>query len=159
METVQLAVSDGERLVVRVPGDAMAGRELAWHGITWDPNDETLTIADRELHRFQKLKTTGEFVSEYGVDGANPCDIEFVDWQGGPMAVVPCLRGKGDSAGVVLLMHGEQIVATLKPKDDLGLEQFEHIHNAIGVVVDGKLHVLCYGWSPGCYAVLEHIAE
>ena len=127
------------------------------HGLVWDPIDETLAIADREHHWVQKLNLDGDFVSGYQVDGGNPCDIDFVEWRSEPLTLVSCLRAKGWGFGVVHLLRGTEIVATLKPKDDLGLEAFDHIHNAVGVVVDKKLYVLCYGWNPGCFAVLEHV--
>ena len=71
--------------------------------------------------------------------------------------VAGCLTGP--DKGVVQILRDGEVVSTLKPKLDLGLSQFEHIHNAAGVVVGGKLYVLCYGWNPGCYAVLEHVKE
>lgn len=129
------------------------------HGVTHDKSDDTLVIADRELQWAQKLTTAGEFVEGFDMAGANPCDVDFVEHGGETLMVAGCLKGKDGTAGVVQLLRDGKVVSTLKPKDDLGLDQFDHIHNAVGVVVDGKLFVLCYGWNPGCYAVLEHVAE
>ena len=85
------------------------------------------------------------------------CDIDFVDWRGERLMIAVCLRAEGDAPGVVHVIRGRQIVSTLRPKLDLGLEEFEHIHSAAGVVVDDRLFVLCYGWNPGGYALLEMV--
>lgn len=128
------------------------------HGVTHDPADGTLLVSDRERLWVQRMTTGGEFVE--GIDtGGAPCDADLVEWGGGTLMVVGCLRGDGWGPGSVKLIRDGEVVSTLKPKEDLGLEEFEHIHNAAGVVVEGKLYVLCYGWNPGCYAVLEHVAE
>ncbi|MEO0529762.1 MAG: hypothetical protein AAF266_04200 [Planctomycetota bacterium] len=128
------------------------------HGVTFDPTDDTLVIADREHQWAQRLSLDGEFVEGYQTLG-NVCDIDFVEFDGERLMIAGCLRGPDNTAGVVQVMRDGEVVSTLSPKSDLGLDQFEHIHNAIGVVVDEKLFVLCYGWNPGCYAVLEHVTE
>ncbi|MEO1495669.1 MAG: hypothetical protein AAFV43_00805 [Planctomycetota bacterium] len=128
------------------------------HGITLDPSDGTLAVADRERQWVQKFTPAGRFVSSIDTGGANPCDIDFLTWKGEPIAVVGCLRGPQNTSGVVQIVQDGEVVSTLRPKADLSLDAFEHIHNAVGVVVDEKLFVLCYGWNPGCYAVLEHVA-
>lgn len=136
-----------------------AGRFTTCHGITWDATNKLLVVADREHFLLQKFDLAGNFVTQVGVEGASPCNVEFVKWNNKPLAVVPCLRGPNWSAGVIKLYRDDHIVATLKPKKDLGLESFQHIHHAIGTVVEGKLFILCYGWNPGCYAVLEQVSE
>ena len=70
------------------------------------------------------------------------------------------LPDKGDLIvhEISILRDGE-VVSTLRPKADLGIEAFQHVHNAVGVVTGGQLYVLCYGWNPGCYAVLELVVD
>ena len=131
------------------------------HGITLSEDEQTLLVSDREHHWVQRLTPDGEFIEGIDVGGGNPCDVDFVEFQGESLMVVGCLRGEGNTAGVVQLLRKIEnkwtVVSTLQLKKELGLEAFEHIHNAAGIVVDGKLYILCYGWNPGCYAVLEHI--
>lgn len=127
------------------------------HGIVFDKEDQTLLIADRERQWLQKLTYKGDFIEGFQTDQANPCDIDFVEHDGDRLMIVGCLTSPDD--GVVKILKDGKVVSTLKPKKDLGLNQFKHIHNAAGVTVDGKLYVLCYGWNPGCYAVLEHITD
>lgn len=129
------------------------------HGVTLDASDGTLVIADRERQWAQKMTPAGEFIEGYDMDGANPCDVDFVEFDGDTLMVAGCLVGPNGTPGVVQLLRDGKVVSTLKPKLDLGIEAFQHIHNAAGVVVEGKLFVLCYGWNPGCYAVLEHVAD
>lgn len=142
-------------------GDAgqTPGKFSTNHGITLDPSDDTLAVADRERQWVQKFTPEGEFVGSIDTAGGNPCDIDFLDWQGSQLAVVGCLRGPDDTSGVVQLVRDGAVVSTIRPKVDLGLEAFEHIHNAVGVVREGKLYLLCYGWNPGCFAVLEHVVD
>lgn len=135
------------------------GRFSTNHGVTFDPTDETLLIADRERQWVQRVTLAGQFVEGLDTAGANPCDVDFVEHGGERLMVVGCLVGPNDTPGVVQLLRDGEVVSTLRPKLDLGLAEFQHIHNAVGVVVDGKLYVLCYGWNPGCYAALEHVAE
>jgi hypothetical protein len=127
------------------------------HGIVFDDADNTLIVADRERQWLQKLTYDGEFVEGFPTDRANPCDVDFVEYRDERLMIVGCLKSPED--GVVKILRKGKVVSTLKPKKDLGLKQFRHIHNAAGVVVEGKLYVLCYGWAPGCYAVLQHISE
>lgn len=140
------------------------GKYSTNHGVTFDPHDATLLIADRERQWIQRMTLTGEFVEGFDTAGGDVCDVDFVEWQGERLMVAGCLKSgapnqPGAEPGFVVILRDGKVVSTLKPKVDLGLEEFQHIHNAAGVVVDGKLFVLCYGWNPGCYAVLEHIAE
>ncbi|MEN0110347.1 MAG: hypothetical protein AAF805_06450 [Planctomycetota bacterium] len=140
-------------------GPREAGKFSTPHGVTWDGAEGVVLIADRERQWVQKFTPAGNFVGSVDTAGANPCDYDVVEWRGKPLGVVGCLRGPGNTAGVVQMIRDGEVVSSLRPKADLGLEEFEHIHNAIGVVVDGQLFVLCYGWNPGCYAVLQHVAE
>lgn len=135
------------------------GRFSTNHGITLGPSNEDFYIADRERQWVQQMTPKGDFVAGHDMQGANPCDVDFVEHDGETLMVVGCLVGPDKSPGVVQIVRDGEVVSTLKPKEDLGIEPFQHIHNAAGVVVDGKLYVLCYGWNPGCYAVLEHVAE
>ena len=144
----------------RVPdGGRTPGKFSTNHGVTADPTDGALVIADRERQWLQRFNLSGDFLGSIDLVDANPCDVDYVDWQGEQLTVVGCLTSGDEQPGVVKLVLGDRVVSTLCPKQDLGVQAFDHIHNAAGVVVDGKLYVLCYGWNPGCYAVLEHIAE
>ena len=108
------------------------------HGVTLDPADGSLLIADRERFWVQRMTPGGEFVEGIDMNGAAVCDVAFVDWRGERLLVAGCLKGEDERPGVVHLLRDKKIVSTLRPKEDLGLEAFQHIHNAIAVVVDGS---------------------
>ncbi|TWT48508.1 hypothetical protein [Botrimarina hoheduenensis] len=128
------------------------------HGVTFDPTDDTLLIADRERQWVQRLSLSGEFIEAYDLEGGNPCDVDFVEVGGERLMIVGCLVGDNEP-GLVQILRDGRVVATLRPAVDLGLDVFRHIHNAAGIVVEGKLYVLCYGWNPGCFAVLEAVSR
>ncbi|MEQ8848548.1 hypothetical protein [Botrimarina sp.] len=136
------------------------GRFSTNHGVTRAPSEDALVIADRERQWLQKVTPKGDFIEGYDTAGGDVCDVDFVDFGGQQLMVAGCLKSEGGQGpGFVAILKDGEVASVLRPKLDLGLEQFQHIHNAVGVVVDGKLFVLCYGWNPGCYAVLEHVAQ
>ena len=140
-------------------GEKTPGKFSTNHGITYDPEANAFWIADRERHWAQLISPEGDFIRGVDMAGAMVCDVDLIEWDGRRLMVAGCLKGADGDPGVVHLLQDEEIVSTLRPKLDLGLNLFDHVHNAIGVVVDGKLYILCYGWNPGCYAVLEHVKE
>ncbi|QDT67984.1 NHL repeat protein [Planctomycetes bacterium MalM25] len=161
------AIKFGDRVT---DSNQTPGRFSTSHGVTFDPTDDSVVVADRERQWVQKFDLDGEFLAGFQTGDSNPCDIDFVDFGDDRLMVVGCLVGPKDggtdkndrptrSNGVVQILRDGEVVSTLDLKNDLGLDQFRHVHNAAGVVRDGKLYVLCYGWNPGCYAVLEHVVE
>ena len=42
-------------------------------------------------------------------------------------------------------------------KEDLGLEKFTHIHNAVLRKHGGKHYVIAQAWNPGDFAILEQV--
>ena len=42
-------------------------------------------------------------------------------------------------------------------KDELGLEIFQHIHDAVLRRIDGKLYIIAQTWNPGDVAILEQV--
>jgi hypothetical protein len=49
------------------------------------------------------------------------------------------------------------LVSTLFPKDDLGLENFKHVHNAVLRQIGGRLYVIAQAWNPGDFVILEQV--
>jgi hypothetical protein len=47
--------------------------------------------------------------------------------------------GKG---APIYLLEDDRLVSTLFPKDDLGLENFKHVHNAVLRQMGGRLYVI-----------------
>jgi hypothetical protein len=51
----------------------------------------------------------------------------------------------------------EKIVSTIMPKDELGLSQFTHVHNATIKALNGRLYVIAQAWNPGDFAIFEQV--
>ncbi len=137
---------------------AQHGQFNTGHGITWNPVKETLDIADRPNSRIESYGTDGTYKSTVGLPpGSLPCDVSFMDG----FTLVGCLEGpdKKQAAPVYIVNRDGSIVSTVKPKDDLGLGLFTHVHNAAWHAVgsgDGKkTYLLVQAWNPGGFAVLE----
>lgn len=130
------------------------------HGITWNRRQETLDIADRPHSRVESFDTAGRYQKTVSLpSGSWPCDVDFL----GEYAVIGCLKGPGGKtpAPVYIVDKEGEVVSTVKPKEDLGLRLFTHIHNVVWHVVgDGdarKVYLLCQAWNPGAFAVLEQV--
>jgi hypothetical protein len=88
--------------------------------------------------------------------GSLPCDIDFLD----QYAVVAALDGPDKSKGApVYLLENDQLVSTIMPKEDLGLINFKHNHNAVLRKAGNKLYIIVQAWNPGDFAILEQVTE
>jgi hypothetical protein len=73
-------------------------------------------------------------------------------------AVVGSLYGPDRSKGApIYLLENDQLVSTIMPKEDLGLPNFTHVHNAALKKINGKLYVIAQAWNPGDFAIFEQI--
>lgn len=128
------------------------------HGITWSSRKETLDISDRPNSRIESYALDGTYKSTVPLPaGSLPCDVDFLD----DFTVVGCLNGpEGKTPAPVYILDREgSVISTLKPKEDLGLDLFTHVHNAawhaVGSGAERKIFILCQAWNPGGFAVLE----
>jgi hypothetical protein len=124
------------------------------HGITKVPGEELLDVADRPNSRFERFTRYGHFVSLNSMpSGSLPCDINYLDHQ---YSVVPALEGpdKKKGAPIYVLEHGK-LVSTVMIKEDLGLPNFTHIHNAAIRKIGTKFYIMALAWNPGDFAILE----
>jgi hypothetical protein len=86
--------------------------------------------------------------------GSLPCDIDYQ----GRYAVVATLDGPDRSKGApIYILEDDRLVSALYPKDDLGLENFKHVHNAVLRQVGNKLYVIAQAWNPGDFVILEQV--
>ena len=124
------------------------------HGITKTPGEPHLDVADRPNSRFERFTRYGHYLSTNPMpSGSLPCDINYLDHQ---YSVVPALEGpdKKKGAPIYVLEHG-QLVSTIMIKEDLGLPNFTHIHNAAIRKIGTKFYILALAWNPGDFAILE----
>ena len=127
------------------------------HGITVSDDGLYLDIADRPHAEIDRFTPMGEFVSTLKLpDGSFPCDIDYA----AGYAIVGCLHGPNRSKGAPIYVLKEgKVVSTIMPKEELGLERFQHIHNAVLTSFEGRLYVITQSWNPGDFAILEQVAE
>ncbi|MCF6283637.1 MAG: hypothetical protein L3K26_00375 [Candidatus Hydrogenedentes bacterium] len=126
------------------------------HGITIAPDGKTITVADRANAEIESFDTTGKHLGKLDMPkGSLPCDI---DYQSGYM-IVGCLKGPNPDLGapIYLVDDAGEIKSTIMIKEDLGLEKFIHIHNAVMVERDGKFYIIAQAWNPGDFAILEQV--
>jgi len=127
------------------------------HGITIPPGLKRIDVADRPNAEIDRFTPEGEYLDTVRVPtGAFPCDIDYE----GDYAVVGALHGPDrDKGAPVYILKGDKVVSTIMPKEELGLENFQHIHNATMRTVDGKIYLIVQAWNPGDFAILEQVGS
>ena len=125
------------------------------HGITVAPDGKTITVADRPNSEIESFDATGKHLGKLDLPkGSLPCDI---DYQSG-LTVVGCLEGPDKEKGApIYIVKDGAVVSTVMIKEELGLEQFTHIHNAVMVEKEGKFYIIAQAWNPGDFAILEQV--
>jgi len=134
------------------PGQFQTG-----HAVTVPPGKIRLDIADRSNSRIERFTRYGHYLSTLELpSGSLPCDINYLECY----AVVPCLDGPDRSKGAPLyILENDHLISTILPKDELGLENFKHLHNAVLRKIGSKLYVIVQAWNPGDFAILEQVVE
>jgi hypothetical protein len=137
-------------------GDA-AGQFGTAHGITVPPGKKRLDISDRPHSRIERFTRYGHYLSSLKMpSGSLPCDIDYL----GPYAVVASLDGPDTSKGApIYILENEELVSTIMPKEDLGLQNFKHNHNAVLRKIGNRYYIIVQAWDPGDFAILEQVVE
>ena len=127
------------------------------HGITVPPGTNRIDVADRPNSEIKRFTRYGQYMSHLSTPkGSFPCDIYYL----GNYAIIGALHGVDRSKGApIYIYENDQLISTIMPKEELGLENFQHIHNAILREVNGKLYVIAQAWNPGDFAILEHVTD
>jgi hypothetical protein len=138
------------------------GRFATAHGLSLHYRDHHhLVIADRPSSRLQVHTLDGEFFASHRLPpGSWPCGIDYLHWDGRWIAVVGSLVDPvRDRPAPIYVVDAStyQILSTIRPKEDLGLEPVQHLHNVIWHIHQGRLFLVCQSWNPGHYFVLEKI--
>lgn len=125
------------------------------HGITPSPDGKQITVADRPNAQIDRFTPDGAYVDTVSLPaGSLACDIDYTEG----LAVVGCLDGPDKTKGApIYILKDDAIVSTLMPKEDLGLDDFIHVHNATLTRVGDKLYVIAQAWNPGDFAILEQV--
>jgi hypothetical protein len=142
-------------------GKAFGGRKFSGtpHGITFNPKDNTLVVSARPegLIKTWDLKHQHTHAIDGLPPGSTVCDVDI--W--GDYLLAPCLDGANKTPGPIYIvnMKKKAVVATLKPKADLGYEDAQHIHDACWYVTGSgrnrEVFVLYTNWNPGGVGALK----
>ncbi|MGH9340421.1 MAG: hypothetical protein ACRD1R_12730 [Acidobacteriota bacterium] len=134
-----------------------AGQFGTGHGITVPPGMKRIDVADRPNSEIDRFTPEGRYLSTLKLPaGSFPCDIDYLEGY----AIVGCLHGPDRSKGApIYILQGDEVVSTIMPKEDLGLETFQHIHNAVLHKVGGRFYIIAQAWNPGDFAILEQVVE
>lgn len=136
------------------------GKFATAHGINISPDHHHhLVIADRPSSRIQIHGLDGRFVSSHTLPAdAWPCGINFVEWEGRALGVIGSLFDPvKDRPAPIYIVDAStyEVLSTIRPKEDLGIEPVQHLHNVVWHVHNRQLYLICQSWNPGLYFVLE----
>jgi hypothetical protein len=134
-----------------------AGQFGTGHGITVPPGTKRLDVADRPNSEIDRFTRYGQYLSTLRLPlGSFPCDIYYH----GNYAVVGSLHGPDRGKGApIYILENDRLVSTILPKEELGLKNFQHVHNAVLREYGGKLYVIAQAWNPGDFAILEQVSN
>ena len=129
------------------------------HGMNPVPVNGHLAIADRPHSRFEIYTLEGRFTESHPLPaGAWPCGIDYYNWNDHWYAAVACLHDpdkKKPAPIYILNAETYEVVSTVRPKDELNIDQADHIHNAVWHEYNGRLFLICQSWRPGFFFILE----
>ncbi|MBI1895422.1 MAG: hypothetical protein HYS04_02635 [Acidobacteria bacterium] len=132
-----------------------AGQFGTGHGITVPPGTKRLDVADRPNSEIDRFTRFGHYLSTLKMPlGSFPCDIYYL----GKYAIVGSLHGPDRSKGApIYILEDDKLISTVMPKEDLGLTNFQHVHNAVLREYGNKLYIIAQAWNPGDFAILEQV--
>jgi hypothetical protein len=127
------------------------------HGISIEPGTKRIDVTDRLNAEIDRFTRYGQYLDTVNTPlGSMPCDIDY----DGKYVVSGVLRGPDRSKGApVYIMENDRLISTVMVKEDLGLENFTHIHNTTMRHVDGKAYLIVQAWNPGDFAILEQVTN
>lgn len=127
------------------------------HGITIKSGARRIDVADRPNSEIDRFTRHGQYLSTLKMpEGSWPCDIYYL----GKYAVVGSLHGPDRTKGApIYILEDDKVISTIMPKEELGLKNFQHIHNAVLREFGGKLYVIAQAWNPGDFAILEQVSN
>lgn len=142
-------------------GHAFGGKSFSGtpHGITYDPETHSLLVSARPeglIKTFDSKKHTVTAIDGLPA-GSTVCDVDV--W--GDYLLAPCLDGADKTPGPIYIvsMKKKAVVATLRPKADLGYADAQHIHDACWYVTgkgkNREVYVLYTNWNPGGVGALK----
>ncbi|MBL8236513.1 MAG: hypothetical protein JNM66_03790 [Bryobacterales bacterium] len=125
------------------------------HGVTVPQGKKRIDIADRPNSEIDRFTPEGKYLETVSLPkGSFPCDTYY----DGQYMVVGALHGPDRTKGApIYILEKDKVVSTIMAKEELGLTNFQHIHNAVIRKVGKKLYVIAQAWNPGDFAILEQV--
>ena len=125
------------------------------HGVTVPAGKKRVDISDRPNSEIDRFTPEGKYLETVALPkGSFPCDT-FYD---GQYMVVGALHGPDRTKGApIYILEKDKVVSTIMAKEELGLANFQHIHNAIMHRVGKKIYIIAQAWNPGDFAILEQV--
>ena len=138
------------------------GKFATAHGINVNPTHNQLDIADRPHSRIQVHTGEGRFLASHKLpSGSFLCGISYLEYQARWYTVIGCLRDDPEELrpAPIYIIDAEsyELLSTIRPKEDFGIELAQHLHNVVPHIHDGQLYLICQAWNPGHYFVLQKV--
>ncbi len=131
------------------------------HGINVNPVHHHLDIADRPHSRIQTHDHHGNFLASHALPaGAYVCGIAYAEHRDRWIAAIGCLQDpeEGRPAPIYIVdAESYALLSTIRPKEELGVAEAQHIHNVVLHTHNGQLFLVCQAWNPGRYFVLQKV--
>lgn len=147
--------------------------KMTWHDLTWGGKGtgvgqfgtghgitvkgKRIDVADRPNSEIDRFSRYGQYLSTLSLPkGSFPCDTYYM----GEYGVIGALHGPDRTKGApIYLLKGDELISTIMPKEELGLANFQHVHNATIRELNGKMYIIAQAWNPGDFAILEQVAD
>jgi len=112
-------------------------------------------IADRANGEIDRFSPDGKYLSTVNMPKDSfPCDTYYL----GDYIAVASLNNPDKTKGAAIyIMKNDQLVSTILPREELGLTNFMHIHNAVLRQIGKKYYLIAQAWNPGDFAILEQV--
>ena len=125
------------------------------HGITVPPKLKRLDVTDRANGKIDRFSPDGKYLSTLKMPKDSfPCDTYYL----GKYTAVASLNNPDKTKGAAIyILENDQLVSTILPKEELGLTNFMHIHNAVLRRIGKKYYLIAQAWNPGDFAILEQV--
>ena len=137
------------------------GKFATAHGINLNPIHHHLDIADRPHSRIQVHDGEGRFIASHQLpSGAFLCGTSYLEYQARTYAVIGCLRDPQEGRPALIYIIDAttyELLSIIRPKEDLGIELAQHVHNVVFHVEGDHLYLVCQAWNPGHYFVLQKV--
>ena len=139
------------------------GKFSTAHGLNLNPVHNHIDICDRPNARIQAHSFDGGFLSSYKLPkGSFLCGINYFERDNRWYAVIGCLKDPEADNGrpaPIYIIDAEtyELLSVVRPKEELGVELAQHIHNVVMHIIDDTMYLVCQAWNPGHYFVLQQV--